>query len=331
MPIKDYSAREKTKAQRNPIKFWQARRNKRRLIRMRDNLHEQLTPTHFTAQSYNTKNSSLKKYLLLLGGLVVLWVGLMIYLPYFKIKTVEIVGDTNSVEPDQVIFLTKNAIKDWYFIPFSNYFFVNSKHLENLIEKQFFLLNSVIITKEFPSTLRVDLRAKQIFATVYASSGIYYIDDTGSIIRQVFFATGTVFSPVSSTATQVAANMTTDIPSFSEIRNQFGDHLIIYSDYNITGKTNSIIFSNKILQNLKSLLSFLSTAGFGSVNSIAINGLGREGVTVNLNKPYYLLFDLLESSSSIESQVNSLRAILGSASKPSSYVDLRFGDHVYSK
>jgi len=113
------------------------------------------------------------------------FVAVLLLHPFFQVRDVRVNGTIRLQEQD-----IKDAVhgalafKRFFLVPGANYFFVQERELEDILIERF-PLNSVRVTKEFPSHLNVDM-TERISTIVYDNGSMYYLmGTTGKIVEPI--------------------------------------------------------------------------------------------------------------------------------------------------
>lgn len=288
----------------------------------------------------------------ILPGILAVWAGLLIYLPYFRITKINYSG-LQIIKPSEMEQTIKqDYLKTSYLWPANNYFFVNGRSLANVLQKKF-SLNEILVTKVFPDTLNIDIEEK-VSSVIYDDGKDYFLlDQEGQAIRELrpvnaneyaiekvsaaaaSSSAGVVLAATSSTARRVgigAAVSTTvelvHIPDYNGLKTSYGDFPIVYgaSATSSAGKQPYLV-KPSIIQGLITAYKIIRRAGLGWVNYFALDDPPEAGVTIHTNQPWQIN---LQAEASIDQQISNVETILRSG-RPSSYIDVRFGQRVFWK
>lgn len=105
--------------------------------------------------------------------------------PFFQIHDIRVNGTVrlNEAEVRDAV-VGSLAFKRFFLLPGANYFFVQEDEVEDILSQRF-PLNSVTVTKEFPSTLDVSV-VERISTIVYDDGNMYYLmGTTGKIVEPI--------------------------------------------------------------------------------------------------------------------------------------------------
>jgi hypothetical protein len=113
------------------------------------------------------------------------FVGVLLLHPFFQIQDIRVSGTDRLEQRDiQDAVQGSLAFKRLFIIPGANYFFVEVSELEDILSERF-PLNSVQVTKQFPSTLDVVLQ-ERISTIIYDDGSMYYLmGTTGKIVEPI--------------------------------------------------------------------------------------------------------------------------------------------------
>ena len=283
---------------------------------------------------YKNKTSHFKIRRTILPVFFIAWVGLLLYLPYFRISKIYYSG-LKIIDQSEIDKIVKDRLASHYTIwPGNNYFIFNNKSLTQLLKNKF-LLNSVTVTKVFPNTLDIKLQEKAT-AGIYDNGEAYYLlDKDGTNIKylrsisanEFIFSTSTITSSTPTLTSSSFAGLTgTHVPNYQEIMTAYGDYPIIYDKgpKNINGKGPWV--DNKIMNGLMTFYNAIRQVKTIRVNYLIIDGVGS-GITAITDKPYRIVF---QPTDDIDDQISRLQIFLKN-NRALEYVDLRFGGRIYWK
>ncbi len=284
---------------------------------------------------YKTKNkkSRIKIRGTILPIFIISWIGLLLYLPYFRINKVNYLGLKIITESEIAKIVNDRLTPHSAVWPVNNYFLFNKNSLEQTLNNNF-LLNSVTVTKVFPNSLVVQLQEKTT-AGIYDNGEAYYLlDGEGMNIKYLRSISSSEFIyPTSTIATTTSVKTPTStfiagihVPNYQGITEEFGDYPVIYDQKPQKTGENDRLLDNKTMQGVVALYNALQrvktikTAYF-------INDISGAGITAITNKPFKVVF---QPNDNIDEQVSKLQIFLNN-NHPLEYVDLRFGDRIYWK
>lgn len=278
-------------------------------------------------------------------GIIIVWISLMLYLPYFRITEVTITG-LKIIKPAEINTLIQNQFlssgKIW---PKNNYFLVRESAIANALQKKF-ALNTITVTKIFPHTITISLEEK-VSSAIYDNGSTYWlIDKGGTAIQYLRDVTSTEFvasetpgptstqptvASLSSSSTFAEASSTikilTHVPDFNELQRDYGKYPLIYDTRTIPIIARQAnILSPTVIQGI---IDFFNGLQEGVVAQVEYMTMGdpEAGVTVITDRPWKILF---QPTDSISTQLENLQIVLRD-NHPTQYVDVRFGERIYWK
>lgn len=281
---------------------------------------------------------------------IISWLGLMLYLPYFRINKVEFSGLTliNKAEINQYIndkYLTSK------FLPKNNYFLVSaSKITKDIVEK--YATTKVEVAKIFPGVLSISIEEK-ITSIIYDNGDTYaLLDNNGSVVLIIpngdtQISTGTPATstaptqldndlPPATTASSSISSSTTmteiddkHAPDWRKLSKSYISIPILYDArlQPVSDKQSGILTSS-FINAIIDLQTQIRAAGVGEVRYFTTNN-PVAGVAATTNKPWKIL---LQPSNSTADQIANLKTLLDSKNvHPTEYIDLRYGERVFWK
>lgn len=298
-------------------------------------------------QSFN-----LKKYFL--PSILIFWVSLLLYLPYFKIDQVTYFG-LKIIKQQEVEDLINNEfLKSKSWIPKNNYFLVRERKIAEFIKNKY-SINSVVVSKNFPNEIQIQIEEKISAAVFDNGSGYYMIDENGVVIKKLIVNSNREISTSSSTTstavyttntpsnltiststtkTTTTTTTTTEIsksepsrtPDVELILNEVGKFPILFSN-----QTKEVTEGDKIFnsETIRGFIDFYNGLEKGRVVKFRYAEIGQAeaGITIYLEKPWKVRF---QPTNDIQNQLNNLQIILKN-NQPTEYIDLRFGERIYWK
>ncbi len=311
------------------------------------------------------KKSRTKIYLILLAVIILGWVGILIYLPYFKITKITYLG-LNFIKKEDIDSTIKNDLLNNRLVMTPNgYFLINTKSLEKKLSEKY-SLNSIKVKKIFPSELLVDLDEK-ISTIIYDNGlGYYLLDNEGGVLKfldkaenpevniskeggmivppsnekNATEATVMATSSLSTTSTPAISSLIqgitlpneekelikTHIPEFRKIKKNFGSYVILYDTRNISvTEKQPNIISKKIIENTIVWSDILEKEGMSVKYMTCEHPLG--GITTHTDLPWVIIFD---PTKDLTEQLTRMKEVLKD-NIINEYIDLRFSDRVYWK
>jgi len=276
------------------------------------------------------------KYIIIIL-LLLFWVGLLIYLPNFRITKITFNG-LNIIKINEINGIVEKQIfaRRWP-IPSNNYFLINSEKIINLIENNF-TVSDVKIEKKFPNNLIINIEEK-ISSVIYDNSQNYYLlDQTGDIVKNLKNVGANEFISstqlVTITTTTLAANtlrttasttLQTHLPDYQTIKKEFGDLPLIYDGRNSTN-TEGHWLSTNLINSVIEFYTQIKKQNLIIKYFYLDSPLG--GVRAYINGPWDVYFT--PDPNTITTQLNNLKTFIQN-NKPIEYIDLRYGERIYWK
>ncbi len=266
--------------------------------------------------------------------IIISWVGLLLYLPYFQINRVSYSG-LKVIKASEIDNLVQGRLRPRSIIwPVNNYFIFREDSMAQLIDEKF-SINSVLVTKSFPNMLNVQVEEKTSAGIYDNGSGYYLLDGEGNKIKYLRGVGANEFSFTSSIASTTIlstspsttpASTVVHLPDYRGIVGEFGDYPIIYDQSPGAAEERELLIDPKIMDGLMAFYNALRSIKAIHANYFTINE-AETGITVLTDKPYSVKF---QPDANIENQISKLQIFL-KYNKPVEYVDLRFGDRIYWK
>ena len=258
----------------------------------------------------------------LIGCLLIFfgWVSLIIWLPYFKINNIT-VQSQKIIKSEEVILLVSDFIEPKYYWPKNNYFLVNQKKIADLLMGKF-VLQGVDVQKTFPNTINITLQEK-ISSIIYDDGHDYYLlDQSGSILRQIAGAGESVAVSTSTSPTSTPEHS----PDLVFLKKEYGSYPIIYDlRKNEELDQTSILFPNNFIKGVIEFYNSFKQAKLGTIKYGVLDESGK--LTILIDKPWIIY---MQPTHDIREQIENL-SIITKQSKPTEYIDVRFGERVYWK
>jgi len=341
MPRFFYSA-SNLQSYHTPDSWWQRWRKKREkkhaLKRLDANLVQVQNP--FKKDTGGTKSFS-KARLIGVATIFLVWIGMMLFLPYFQITKVEFRG-LNIIKLNEIDnFVHTNFLyssKRWW--PRNNYFILNKNKIVESIKNNF-SVDSVVVEKIFSNSLKVTVQEKT--SSVVYDNGHNYIllDDKGNFIRVLrkvaengYTTTSVPTNPSSTTAAATAAAQTVSTtvsstirihkPIFAEIKKEIGNFPLIYDER--VGRKDKNTLEEEVIQAVLTWQKLLQQTEVGELQYFELNNLAA-GLKIKTSKSFDILVNIHGNH---ENALSNLETVL-KENHPVEYIDLRYGEKVYLK
>lgn len=276
---------------------------------------------------------SLRIKLFFLLAILLSWLALVIYLPYFHVNKIVYYG-LDIIQKEEIEnYIKTNYLESWGILPHNSYFLISTGKIDNLLDKKY-SLNRLEVRKKFPNTLEVDLEEK-MSSVIYDNGEKYFLLDNEGTVLKILGETGVIIQPTFATTTSDSASSTllavlnTNIhkPDYLKIKSNFGNYPIIFDTryLPVTEKQNNIL-SPKIIASTIAWRDQLEKEGIAStkyfITENPLAGLG--GIT---NKGWTVYW---QPDADLNLQIQNLKIVLKSE-QVTEYIDLRFGERVYWK
>ena len=322
-------------------------KNRRRTIRKQEQ-EETLWRQNNPYKDPYKPNFRPKIALILLFLTLIAWVILIIYLPFFRINNIMFNG-LNVIKHDEIDGeIRNNFLTGGKIFPKNSYFFLSTSKIEKDLTKKF-SLEKVKVSKDFPDTLKVELK-ERISVIIYDNGKNYFlINKNGEIIKNIKQVGSNEFelknqSETTTLPAQIANNNNQlyDFNTSSTVLNQIGNKIHV-PDYKGLSKdfiNYPILYDKRVLKDgqeigliksvyIDSMIDFyseLTEQGIADIKYLEMEH-PMAGIKAYTNKNWYILF---QPQNNISKQIENLKTIL-TENKPTSYIDLRYEDKVYWK
>lgn len=257
------------------------------------------------------------------------WITLAIYLPYFRLNKIIYYG-LDIIQKDEIEnYLKLEYLNSWAILPHNNYFLSSTGEMSKMLNQRY-SLEKVEVKKRFPNILVVDLKEK-ISSAVYDNGEKYFLlDDHGTALKflgDTGYIMPTTTNPNYSTSTNMLATAVNHKPDHLKIKNNFGNYPIIFDTRFLPVEEKQInILSPKIIAGTILWRDLLEKEGIANVKYfITDNPLSGLGAITNKGITIYW-----QPDNDLNEQMINLKTILHNE-QPGEYVDLRFGERVYWK
>ena len=312
--------------------------------------HEEVS---WRASTYKKSKAPVRKLrlaLITLPILFVIWVGFLLYSPYFHITKVNYFGLRVTKAEELKDIVEGKLLKGGSILPKNDYFIVNEASIAKELEKAF-SLKKVTVTKTFPDTLEIVIEEK-ISSIIYDNGKKYFLlDESGTVQRFLKDVDSkenelqTPSAPVGVTANTTTAALlatllagtTTTVqtpennfihtPNYATIRREYGGYPLIYNNTkpDIQVEQTNVLTAKKI-KGIIDMYSAVENSGLARIRYMEI-GDPAAGVIIHSNQPWEIYF---EANDDIEAQYNHIKLILKDT-KPKERIDVRYGDRVFVK
>lgn len=141
--------------------------------------------------------------LLCVLGLGILYLGLyqIFHLPYFQVAYIDVRGGETISSDKLKIFLKESLAGDrWGLFPKSNILFLSPRRTEAALQGEYPEIQSVIVEKQLPQTIRVTISERAIWAVYCSEEPVLcsFIDGEGVIFRAAPMVQGSLILTIHS-------------------------------------------------------------------------------------------------------------------------------------
>lgn len=317
-------------------RFFRLFKNKKRIVLQQNEIKIYKNPFKRKKKNYRL---IITLYTLLIT--VVVWIGLLLYLPNFKIQKINFEGLQIIKQEEIESKIRENFLQTGKFIPKDNFFLVKSKKIAKFLNIEF-SLKSVDVKKKFPNTLQVNL-VEKLSAIVYDNEKRYVLlGVSGEVIKDIrpvdesefiLKSLNPIIVATSTTSTEELTATSTinleleriHIPN-RELLADFNNYPILYDKRNLEITEKESILEKEFIEKI---IEFYE----GIKESRGINTLYMEmnhplaGIKVTTDIDLFIWF---QPNNNIQNQLNNLEIVL-SDNNPKEYIDLRYNERVYWK
>lgn len=329
-------------------RFLKMFKGKKRITTQQENTTHYQNP--YKKQPFKYKTAANAGFLMIT---LIIWLDLIIYLPYFKVNNVNYEG-LEIIRNDEIATVVNEKLSgfNFWFLPKDSYFLLNTGGIEKELNKKF-SLESVAIEKKFPNTINVKIKEK-LSAVIY-DDGVEYkiLSKSGEVVKNLgpvdqneyqtvankeesfdnnAFLTSTT---VSSTFTKnpILQNTSTPAqfnkkhtPKYQQLSKEYPGYPIFYDKRKQAGDENPVKLDESYMVNVIEFYSRLRDSQITTIKYLEMEH-PLAGVVVYSSKPWQISF---QPSNDIETQIKNLEIVLGK-NQPQKYIDLRYKDKVYWK
>lgn len=281
--------------------------------------------TFLNAPVGHKNNCRKKKFILAIFFILILaWLGLLIYLPYFQIKKITYYGLNIIQKEDIDLYLKENFLNGKkIIIPNSNYFLLSADKIKEGIKNKY-TPEKIEVKKVFPDQLYVDVEEKNS-SLIYDNGANYFLlDGEGTVIK--FLGISSYLDPnFSNTTTTSNTPKITHQPDFRETREKYGNYPVLFDERSkkIQEKQTNIL-SEKVIEAILLWQVYMEKEGIGVVKYYSLED-PLSGIKAHHQGNLLVHF---QAEHDLQEQVNNLKIILRDFN-PKEYIDLRYGDRLY--
>lgn len=329
---------------RPPDNFWRKflkyRQRKKTEIALKntDKLNNPYQPKKQSAQKSNRRPFYLVGLILIVSA----WIALIVYLPFFQIRSISFTG-LETIRESEIKTVVNDYLNNRRWLPTKNFFIVRPKTLIKIITKAF-STQTVTIEKKFPNSLNISI-VEKISSVIYDNGSDYYLLDRGGLIIKLLKTTNDNGQAIGSTKSIIigGANFMTTTgvmaingsvsstpihePDYLNIKKEFGHYPIIYYGMGGEETIGQVVLKPEIIQTILKVSGQLTERGIGEIKYFVINN-PSSGLIVKLDRSPFEIY--LSVYGDLESQMNNIKIIL-QAHQPKEYLDVRYGERVYWK
>jgi len=332
-------------------RFFGLFKNKRQVVKQNET-RKYKNPFKRTKKNYRR---IITLYILLIA--VIIWIGLLLYLPNFKIQKLEFEGLQIIKQEEIENKIKENFLEEGGLIPKNNFFLVRSKKIAKFLDCEF-SLRSIEVTKKFPNTLRINLKEK-LSAIVYDNEKKYVllginggiikdikpVDESEFILKNLNLTTTTPTSTLLASSTPLEA-LTEQLVTTSteivmkrihipnkELLKDFSDYPILYDKRKLNlenlpaeGEEKNTILDKEFIEKVIEFYEVIQEDRGVSILYMEMEH-PLAGIKITTDKRWFIWF---QPNNGIDKQLNNLEIILRE-NNPKEYIDLRYEERVYWK
>lgn len=333
--IRSSGAHRQFAPQKSRWQKWKENREKSQIIK--DERQEMNRRSRYDNPFTTPAHPKRLKIILIISGamiLIVTWLGVLIFLPFFQVTKFEYLGlniirQKEIEENIRVNFLAKKGI-----FPSTSYFLFRPAKLEKFLNDNY-SLDSVVVSKFFPNKVRVDISEK-VSSVIYDDGQAYtLLDRWGKSLKVLSAVTEEeIISPlttVSGTPTLDPATTTVSpfvhIPNYRYIAENFGNYPIVYDMRSSSHELNTNFLPEDIIAGAINFKTMAEKQGIAKIKYYRLESI-QSGLEVKTDHNWDLF---VSPQNDIQAQISNLKSLLRSNAKPTSYIDLRYGERVFWK
>lgn len=298
------------------------------------------TSTEFDFRQYKIppvrKNRKYPLIFFLFLFFLLLWAGLMLYLPYFQITKITYYG-LQVIQKEEIdSFLKDKFFRGGGVFPAGNYFLIRANKISKALTEHYSLRN-IEVKKVFPDELLIDVEEKPA-ALIYDNGREYFLlDNTGTAVKflglvsaeenkiEVAGAASLVVPGTTSTSFTPTTSLVLHTPDYRGAKEKYGNFPVLFDERNpeIKEKQNNII-SPEVISGISVWQEMCEKEGIGPIKYYSLED-PLAGIKAYGQKNLLIYF---QPNKDISSQIENLKIILRDY-KPANHVDLRFGERLY--